>query len=257
MDENRKILIFENSHTLTNHMVKTFTQLAEESITQRGRFNVALSGGRTPFEFYSKLSGMEDFELWKNTHIFQADERFVPADDKDSNFRLLKLNFFDYTNIPSENIHPVSTDTENVILAAEQYKNELVQFFDLSKNNLPCFDLILLGIGEDGHTASLFPGEEGLDDPGRVIIPVRVDHLKHDRISLSLSVINNAANVMFQVLGTCKASILLDIFENKKDCPATGVNPTEGQLIFLLDKDSAGKLSYQDSYTHIDEAISI
>ena len=97
------------------------------------RFTVALSGGRSPMEFYCKLSALKDFDLWSRTHIFLGDERFVPSDDSASNFKMIKENLLDYVNIPPENIHPISTDQKNVELSAEQFKNELVQFFEFKE----------------------------------------------------------------------------------------------------------------------------
>jgi len=257
MDHNRKVLIFENNYPLANYLIRKWKELAEESVESSGRFTVALSGGKTPLEFYSRLASLEDFDLWKRTHIFLADERFVPFHDPDSNFRSIKTHLLDYIRIPSENIHPIPTDGENVSWAAEEYKQTLLHFFKLRDNSPPRFDFILLGLGEDGHTASLFPGEKDLDHPLRLTIPASNSHLKHDRVSISLSVINHARHVYFLVLGNQKASILKEILLDQKDVPAAKVNPTEGTLKFLLDKNAAQYLPYKDSYTHCGEAIVI
>ncbi len=255
MPENRKILIFENTHTLTNYLLEQWVAIAQESVARNNRFTVALSGGRSPVEFYCKLSALRDFGLWQRTHIFLGDERFVPLDDNNSNFSVIKQNLLDYITIPPENIHPIATDQKNVELSAEQYKNELVQFFEFKEANTPQFDFILLGIGFDGHTASLFPDDGQVDDPGRLVLPASLPHLKHERISLTLPVINHARNVIALAVGTSKADIIGEIVEKNLEVPASKVRLTDGRLTFLLDKESAGKLSYQDSYSHEDQAI--
>ena len=252
--QKRKVLIFENAFSLTDHLFKMWISIARQSIEQKNRFTVALSGGRSPMEFYCKLSNMKDFDLWKRTHVFLGDERFVPHDDPKSNFKMIKENLLDFVSIPPENIHPIATDLKNVELAADQYKNELVQFFEF-KENAPCFDLILLGIGSDGHTASLFPDDEQVDDAGRLVLPVSLPHLKEDRISLTLPVINNARNVISLVLGAGKADIVKKIIKERSNIPASKVELKNGQLTYLLDNEAAQKLSFRDSYSHEGQAI--
>ena len=255
MSQKRKILIFEDTYTLTNYLLDKWVAVAEESIARNNRFTVALSGGRSPMEFYCKLSSLEEFGFWQRTHIFLGDERFVGRDDSNSNFKMIKESLLDYVNIPPENIHPVATDRKNVDLAAESYKNELVHFFEFNENNAPRFDLILLGMGIDGHTASLFPDDERIDDPGRLVLPVSLPHLKHERISLSLPVINNARHVIGLVLGATKADIFSEIVEKNLRVPASKVSPADGQLTYLLDKEAARKLPYRESYSHEGQGV--
>ena len=257
MSSHRKILIFENSYSLTNYLVKQRLTIAHHSIEQHGRFTVALSGGTTPIEFYSKLSGIQEAGIWPKTHVFLVDERFVPLTDQDSNFRMIKENLLSYINILPGNIHPIPTDSKTVEVAAEEYKNILTQFFDLTRNGLPRFDLILLGIGEDGHTGSLFSDLPGIDDQARLTLPVSLNHLKTERVSLTLPVINNALHVIFFVRGPKKADIIKRVIEQDKNLPSARVRPTDGELIFLLDQPSAQKLSFQDSYVHDGEAIEL
>lgn len=254
--QKRKILIFENSYTLTDYLIRKWVEMARESVARNNRFTVALSGGRSPMEFYCKLSSLQDFDLWQRTHIFIGDERFVPLDDNASNFKMIKKDLLDYINIPPENVHPVPVDQKNVDLAADHYKNELVHFFEFKDADLPCFDFVLLGLGTDGHTASLFPDDVQINDPGRLVLPVSLPHLKNERISLTLPVINNSRYVIFLGLGANKADILREIIEEKRDVPASKVDLTDGQLIYLLDKEAAQKLSYHDSYSHEDQAVS-
>ncbi len=254
MSKLRKVLIFESNFMLAEHALKMWIGIAQQSIEQSNRFTVALSGGKSPVEFYSKLSNYKDFNLWRRTHIFLGDERFVDHSDERSNFKMIKRNLLDYADIPPANIHPIATDLKNVELSADQYKNELVQFFEF-KENAPRFDLILLGIGSDGHVASLFPDDERIDDNEHLVLPVSLPQLKEERISLTLPVINNAKNVMLIASGADKADIFKELIEGKSEIPASKVKLTGGQLTYLLDKEAAQKLSYHDSYSHEGQAI--
>jgi 6-phosphogluconolactonase len=253
---NRKVLIFENSFTLTDYLLKKWKETAETSVRRSNRFTAALSGGKSPMEFYCRLSTLKDFGLWQKTRIFLGDERFVPFDHDSSNLKMIKENLLDYVNIPAQNVHPVMTGLRTVELAAEHYKNQLEQFFEFNANNAPRFDFVLLGMGEDGHTASLFPEDRRINEPGRVVLPVSLPKLKEDRVSLSLPVINNARNVVVLVLGQRKSNIIKEVIEGKQDYPVSQVDPVDGQLFYLLDREAAGKLPYQNSYSHEDQAIS-
>ncbi|HQP11058.1 MAG TPA: 6-phosphogluconolactonase [Candidatus Omnitrophota bacterium] len=256
MSSKRKILIFENTYTLTNYLFEQWIKMAQEAIRRSNRFTVALSGGRSPMEFYCKLSSLRDFSLWQRTHIFLGDERFVPWEDNSSNFKMIKENLLDYVNIPTENIHPIPVQQKNVALCADQYKEELVQFFEFNENNAPRFDFILLGIGTDGHTASLYPDDDQVDlPPGRLVLPVTLPRLKHERITLTLPVINNARHIMALMIGASKAEIINQIVEKNLIVPMSKVDPSNGQLTYLLDREAAQKLSYKDSYIHEDQGV--
>ena len=252
-----KVLIFENSFILANYLLKLWQGIARRSIADHSQFNVALSGGRTPAEFYCRLSTLDDDALWQKTHLFLGDEHFVPAGRKENNFRMIKTNLIDYIHIPRGHVHMVPTDVENAAVAAEHLKHELIGHFAYQRKSLPTFDLILLGVGEDGHAASLFPGMGNLADPDAVTVPVSLPHLKNDRISLSLSVINNARYVIFLVLGAHKMEIMRKIFEEKFACPASQVDPANGELVFLLDKEAARKLSKPFIFAHEQDALSL
>ncbi|MBP9854920.1 MAG: 6-phosphogluconolactonase [Candidatus Omnitrophica bacterium] len=242
------IIVFEDTQKLSEYFVKQWASHAIETIARSGRFCCAFSGGRTPVEFYSLLSAFNEFRSWSKVHIFLTDERFVNESDKDNNFRLIKDNLLRHISIPPENVHPIPTDAPTVGVAAEEYKNILLKYFTLDKNHLPVFDLMLLGLGEDGHTASLFPDTVGMDDRYRLTLPVTNSHLKYDRISLTLPVINNSRHVYFIVAGRHKANIVREIIEEKKDYPASKVNPTQGTLTFLMDVAAAGLLKNPKNY---------
>ncbi len=240
----REIRIFEDSYSLARDLLKRWSEIARKAIGDHDQFNVALSGGCTPIEFYHQLSTLKDCPWWPKTHLFCSDERLVPLDHQESNFGTIKKNLIDHIPIPRGNVHPIRTDVENVTIAAEYFKDELVGHFAYQRKSLPSFDLILLGIGEDGHTASLFPQMQHTANANTVTLPVSLPQLKHDRISLSLSVLNNASYVIFLIQGNQKAGIVHQILEKNLICPAGQVNPTSGELIFLLDKQAARQLSH-------------
>ena len=257
MNKNRQILIFENSYTLTNYLTKYWIEAAHRSIEDHNRFCVALSGGRTPTEIYVRLSTVKDDGLWGKTHIFWADEHFVSHEDKDSHFRMVKESLLDYIGIPWHNIHPINTSYENVLICAEDYKNSLLYFFDIKDRKPPRFDLILLGLGLNGEVASLHPHKEWINDPNRFTIPVITPFYKNERVSLTLNVINRARNIVVVVQGSVKAEIVRKIFEEKIEVPASLIQPEDGVLFFLLDKEAASQLSLKGHYTDQGQAVSV
>lgn len=256
-----KVLIFESSFILANYLLKLWQTIAQQSIADHNQFNVALSGGRTPAEFYCRLSTVDDDALWQKTHLFLGDEHVVPAGHpqghKENNYRMIKANLVDYIHIPQGHVHMIPTDVDNAAVAAEHLKHELIGHFSYQRKPLPTFDLVLLGVGEDGHTASLFPGMDNIADPNLVTMPVSLPHLKSDRVSISLSVINNAHYVFFLVLGAHKSEIMRKILEENFVCPASQVNPAHGELIFLLDKEAARRLSKSFIQAHQHDALSL
>ncbi len=257
MPKDRTILIFENPFTLSNYLLRQWFALAQESIAKNNRFTVALSGGKTPLEFYCKLSGAKEYDQWDQTHVFLTDERFVDSDDEASNGRMLADSLLDYVHIPQENIHPIHTNTGDVSVSAECYEEELIDFYELAIGQIPCFDFLLLGLGEDGHTASLFPGEKHIAEKVRLAVFTETEKFGYQRISLSLPVINQARHIFFIVTGKNKAAIVKKILYDKKEYPARKVMPVKGDITFLLDKDAASDLPYFSSYTHCDEAIRV
>ena len=250
-------LIFENSFKLTNFLIKKWYEIAQEAIAERGRFTIALSGGRSPVEFYCRLAGFKDFDLWQKTHIFLVDERYVPPTHPDSNFRLLKETFLDEIYIPPVNVHPMPTNLEDMDAAARQYEKTIQHVFKLSDGDLPAFDLIMLGIGEDGHTASLFPNHPEVDEKDKLVVSVPFNPIKYDRLSLTLPVINNAKHIFAVAQGPQKAAIVKHIQVGLRDFPITRVHPSQGELVYLFDSKAARNISFLNSYTHQGDAISV
>lgn len=257
MPKDRNILIFENPFTLSNYLLKKWFDLSVQSIEKKNQFTVALPGGKTPVEFYCKLSGAKDYREWDKTHIFMTDERFVEREDEASNLGMLYRTLLDYVHIPEDNIHFVDTEVADAHVSAERYQTELIKFFGLSDGEFPCFDLMLLGIGEDGHVASLFPGKAQIEERNRLVISTGVEKKLYQRISLSLPVINHARHVILLATGKTKSGVIKRILQEKKEYPARRVFPTKGEILFLLDKDAASELPQFSSYTHLDDAIAV
>ena len=244
----RKITICRDIAELAKKAADCFVVLANEAAAETGRFTVALSGGSTPKVLYSLLATPEynGSIPWSQVHFFWGDERCVPPDHPDSNYRMVHEALLVKITIPGANIHRMAGEKEPKLAAAE-YENDLKTFFRLSSGALPRFDLMLLGLGEDGHTASLFPGSEALAEKERLVVAPYVEKLRAHRLSLSLPVINSAAMIVFLVAGKSKAEILQKILESKPESspfPAASVQPQNGHLTWLIDQDGAGNSDF-------------
>lgn len=255
MADNKKVYIFENPHALSNFLFKRWLEMAKNAIHQNGRFLVALPGGKTPSEFFCKLSLLKDFELWQKIHVFLTDERFVPVNHLRSNFRMLSDNLLNYVHIPTKNIHKMDTHFDTVYTAAESCDHDMKDFFGSLPAAQARFDLVILGVGEDGHTASLFEGEYDQYQKDKFVIPVSSQFIENDRISLSLPVINKARHVMFLVMGDNKSEIIRQILSGSSTVPAARILPEDGHISFLLDRTAAKNLNYRSSTEMVDDAI--
>jgi 6-phosphogluconolactonase len=231
---------------MSEFMIKKWEEILKEATERRGYFAAALSGGRTPVIFYRRLAAWGNRPCWDKTHLFLVDERFVSFDDKDSNYGMLREALLQKIPIPQGNIHPIPTGKGSLETSAGEYEKDLRSFFKISKGQHAAFDLILLGIGEDGHTASLFPGSEALSERRRLTAAVRLDKLRHHRITLTLPVINHGEHVIFFVKGKNKAPVMRKIIKREgPSLPASMVQPKSGNLLFLIDREAASQLSLQ------------
>ena len=232
------IKIYEDQETLGRFLIEQWRQSARETIQRKGFMVTALSGGQTPVSFYAQLSRAE--LPWDKIHVFLVDERFVPPTHPDSNVRMIQQALFKGAGVPAGNIHavPFLTTTRESALA---YEKNISAFFKMgTSRERPVFDLVLLGVGEDGHTASLFPGGPGLAPRSRNVVPVQLRNVKHHRISLSLDVLNHAQECFFLVTGKNKAVVMKDIIENDKSLyPAARVRLGSGRLVYALDREAA------------------
>jgi 6-phosphogluconolactonase len=221
-----------------------FSALASEAVGNRGRFSVALSGGSTPKNLYSLLaSGALPSIPWESICFFWGDERHVPPDHPDSNYRLAKEAMLSKVAVRPENVFRIGTEEKDPGVAAGAYEQTLRAFFGLKAGELPRFDLILLGLGPDGHTASLFPDTPALEEKHRLVVANWVPKFNAFRITFTLPLLNQACHVMFLVSGADKAGIVREVLENPDaHLPAQRVRPSDGRLLWLLDADAAAGL---------------
>ncbi len=229
-----KVLAFKTKAAATDFAIKKWAALAEDSVKTEKRFTAAVSGGGTPQDFYRKL-GMQKNLPWDRTHIFLVDERFVPFNNAASNFGMIKESLIKNIHIPTANIHPIDTAEDSPDISATKYEAELNSFFALQSGEFPVFDLIILGVGEDGHTASLFPNDPAIFEEKRLAVAASNDKLEHKRVTISLPLINNARNIIFLVTGKNKAPVIKEILEkHQQQLPAARVMPQNGELFFIL-----------------------
>lgn len=237
---------FASADELSAAVADDFLTLAKSAIEQRGRFTVALAGGNTPRMAYQRIAeqarSMTDV-AWDKVHFFFGDERVVPPDDVDSNYRMANAAILSRVAAPPGNVHRMRTEF-GAERAASEYDRELRQFFAAPAGRVPRFDLILLGMGADGHTASLFPGSPALAEQERLAAANRMPNLQTARVTLTYPVLNHAANVWFVIVGADKAATLKDVLEAEKSppFPAQLVHPTDGQLRWYVDHAAAAQL---------------
>jgi 6-phosphogluconolactonase len=219
-----------------------FVALARQAIERRGRFLVALAGGKTPGRTYELLANLPRRQRvdWKNIFIFWTDERLVSPEDEHSNQGMARRLLLDHVPIPPTHIHPIrwSGQPEQDALLYEENLRSYQQSEHLH------LDLILLGLGEDGHTASLFPGSSVLGESIRWVMPEKKTEEKFSRITLTLPIINQARTVTFLVSGKSKASTIEQVLDKKsKMLPATLIHPRSKNLFWLADREAISLLS--------------
>jgi 6-phosphogluconolactonase len=220
---------------------------AGEAVAQRGRFTIALSGGSTPKNLYNLLAtNARNVLPWERMFFFWGDERHVPPTDPDSNYRMADETLLSKIPVAAANVFRIPAENPDAAAAAATYEQTLRKFFHLEPGQFPTFDLILLGMGPDGHTASLFPGTQALQEKNRLVVANWVEKLKTSRITLTLPVLNAAGCVAFLVSGTDKAAVLKAVLEEDvpgEQYPSKLVRPSEGKLIWLVDRAAASALS--------------
>ncbi len=242
------VIIANNPAALARLAAWQIVQAARHAIEKHGRFTIALSGGNTPRSIYELLAHRPYREQvqWSKVHVFWGDERDVPIDHEDSNQRMSREALLKHVPIPPGNIHGIRTGQLPAAEAAARYAADIREFFQLKQGELPDFDMILLGLGEDGHTASLFPHTDALHADGSLIFVANaVPQLKTMRLTMTADAINNAENVVFLVSGNAKATVLYTVFKGPlqpDDYPAQRIQPGDGLLTVIADQDAAAKL---------------
>jgi len=208
---------------------------------------VALSGGSTPKRMFELLAEDPycDQVPWERIHFFWGDERTVPPDHPDSNFGAANQALLSGLELPAGNLHRIQAELDDPGLAAVSYEHELRRFFGLAEEEMPRFDLVFLGMGADGHTASLFPGTDALGEKRRLAVATWVAKLAAHRVSLTCPVFNNAACILFLVSGAEKAETLRQVLEGSREphrYPAQLIRPQNGELLWYVDEAAAQRL---------------
>jgi len=238
------ISVFAGADELARAVTEEFVELAATAIADRGRFAVALAGGSTPRAAYTLLAS-ESFASrvdWSRVLFFWGDERCVPPDHPESNYRMAHEALLDHVPVPGQNVFRVLGEEEPV-QAADTYEGELRTLFG---GSIPRFDLVMLGMGGDGHTASLFPGTAAVHEAVRWVMAHRVEKLDAWRVTFTPVILNAAANVLFAVSGAGKAHRLREVLEgpHRPDVlPAQVVKPSAGRLVWMVDEAAAAELS--------------
>ena len=226
--------------SLSQAVAEDLARIAASAISVHGWFSLALSGGETPQVLFGLLAREYHTRIpWARAEIFWVDERYVPHHDRRSNYGMANDAWLAGSPVPRENIHPIPTDLPNAEEAARQYERVLRAHFP---NSWPQFDLMLLGLGSDGHTASLFPRSPALAEETRWAVAAEAPTEPSHRITLTLPVINHAAHVHFLVAGSRKAEALKSALSGESDpldCPASAVRPTDGELVWWVDAEAA------------------
>lgn len=240
LGEKGKVVVVPDTSSLYQAAAEMVVQSAADSITQRSRFTIALSGGSTPKALYSLLAT----EPWRNridwskTHFFWGDERWVPSSDKQSNYRMAYEALLSRIPVPAANIHRVQTDSGNPSVSADEYEQEIRKFF-----GDPQFDFNLLGIGTNGHTASLFPHRPTLKRLDRLVVADYIDEVKMNRITFTVPLINDSRSIVFLVSGKEKAAVLNEVLRGPEDperLPSQLIRADAGgNLIWLIDAAAA------------------
>jgi len=234
--------IFNTAAELFEAAAKEFVARANTAIQSSGKFTVALSGGSTPRSLYQLLaSGSIPNIPWEKIYFFFGDERNVPPEDAESNYRMAREALL--YKVPEENVFRVRAE-QDAQAAALEYEQTLRDFFKLKPAEFPRFDLVLLGLGPDGHTASLFPDSAALNESTKLVVANWVEKFKTNRITFTYPLINRAACVVFLVAGADKARVLHEVLDNDKaGLPSQRVRPVEGELIWMADEAAASQLA--------------
>ncbi|MBI4853404.1 MAG: 6-phosphogluconolactonase [Acidobacteria bacterium] len=245
----REVIVCHSQEEIFTKSADMFVALATQSIAARGQFTIALSGGSTPKGMYLLLASdaYRDRVDWNKVQLFWGDERSVSPDNDQSNYRMANQAMISKVPIPAENVHRMKAESEDIELAAKDYENILKQVLGFADGEQPKFDLILLGMGDDGHTASLFPGTKALAEKERIVVVNWVEKFNTNRMTFTAPAINNARNIVFMAAGANKLQPLKEVLVGEKNpelYPSQLVQPTDGKLIWLVDEAATGGEKY-------------
>jgi 6-phosphogluconolactonase len=243
------IRILTNLDAIARRAAQEFVQSATSAVSEKGSFTVALAGGSTPKALYSLLANEAALRAqlpWDKMYLYFGDERSVGPDHPDSNFRMATETMLSKVPIKPEQVFRIKGEYKDTEKAAQEYEQALRASFKISEGQFPRFDLVLLGMGNEGHTASLFPGTKALHETKRLVVRNWVGKLYTDRITLTAPAISNAARVIFMITGADKALALKGVLEGPyepEQLPAQMIQPSNGQLLWLVDTIAGGMLS--------------
>jgi 6-phosphogluconolactonase len=236
-----EVRVHPDLEALSRAAAESLAAVAAEVAGERGRFTVALPGGNTPRRLHALLaSDHREAIPWDRVEVFWGDERYIPHDDPRSDYRMARETLLDHVPIPPENVHPIATHFADPGEAARRYEAVLREHF---AGEGPRFDLILLGLGEEGHTASLFPESPALEETTRWVVAAEVPVEPRVRVTLTLPAINQAARVWVLAAGAGKAEAVARALSERPEvaaCPAAGVRPARGELVWWVDEEAAG-----------------
>lgn len=243
----RELRVFDDPAAVAAGTAEEIERRVHDRLRMGRLFTLTLAGGSTPRPTYELLAGEPYRERlpWARIHLFWGDERPVPPNHEDSNFGLAWQSLITKVRIPPGNVHRLRGELDPDE-AAEEYERELRGFFELTPADMPRFDLVLLGMGEDGHTASLFPASTALEERERLVVAPRVEAQETKRLTLTCPVLNNAACIVFIVTGENKADTLRAVLEDRDDpprYPAQLIRPRDGTLLWHVDRAAARRLS--------------
>jgi 6-phosphogluconolactonase len=238
------VKVFPTSEDVARAVAERFVDTANSAISERGKFAVALAGGSTPKRAYEMLASPDfrDRVDWSRVYVFFGDERPVPPDDPQSNYRMAREAMLDALPIPADHIFRIKGEGDPEA-AAREYEQRLRFFFP--STDWPRLDLVLLGMGDDGHTASLFPNTGALSERSRWVVNNRVDKLRTNRLTLTLPAINHAASVLFGVTGSAKSGTLKAVLNPSTEAdklPASLIQPVNGRLEWFVERPAAAEI---------------
>jgi 6-phosphogluconolactonase len=243
------VRILTNIDAIAKRASQDFLQSATQAVSEKGSFTVALSGGSTPKALYSLLAtdaALRSQLPWDKMYMYFGDERSVGPDHADSNFRMATETMLSKVPLKPEQVFRIKGEYKDTERAAQEYDEALRTSFKTAEGQFPRFDLVLLGMGNEGHTASLFPGTKALHETKRIVVRNWVGKLYTERITLTAPVINNAARVLFMITGADKELALKGVLEGlyePEQLPAQMIQPSNGKLLWLVDTIAGGMLS--------------
>jgi 6-phosphogluconolactonase len=247
--QNHRIEIAADVEAMSRAAADALVEHISASLQARDVYSIVLSGGSTPRSLYALLAGDPDLRRqipWDRVHFFWGDERHVPPDHPESNYHMAFEAMLSRVPIPPDNIHRMRGEDPDADKAAGDYAREIRRFFGIESGQIPVFNCVLLGLGADGHTASLFPTTSALAETERLVVANWVTKFQSYRITLTLPVFNKAAQVVFLVCGEDKAETLKAVLEGNRQSsryPAQRIQPSDGELIWFLDRSAAGRLT--------------